>query len=50
MMYALNDPRASLIFIDCFIVLKWMLKCVLLVQISDFRFKLESFFTGLFLH
>ena len=34
MMYALNDPRTSLVFIDCFIVLKWMLKCVLLLRIK----------------
>ena len=26
MLYALNDPRPSLVFIDCFIVLKWMLE------------------------
>ena len=30
MMYALNDHRTSLVFI----VLKWMLKCVLLVRIK----------------
>ena len=30
MMYALNDPLASMVFIDCFIVLKLMLKCILL--------------------
>ena len=35
MMYALNDPLISLVFFNGFIILKWMLKCVLLVKNED---------------
>ena len=34
MLYALNDPLASFVFIDCIIVWKFMLKCVLRVRIK----------------
>ena len=38
MMYALNDHLASFVFIDCFIVLKLMAKCVLLLQIKIYNY------------
>ena len=34
MLYALNDLLASFVFIDCIIVWKFMLKCVLRVRIK----------------
>ena len=34
MLYALNDPLASFVFIDCIMVWKYMLKCVLRVRIK----------------
>ena len=34
MLYALNDPLAYFVFIDCIIVWKCMLKCVLRVRIN----------------
>ena len=37
MLYALNDPLASFVFIDCIIVWKCMLKCVLRVRINIYN-------------
>ena len=40
MLYALNDPLASFVFIDCIIVWKCMLKCVLRVRIKIYIYYL----------
>ena len=49
MMYALNDPRTSLVFFDCFIVLNWMTKCVLLVRIKIYIYLYIYIFKYIFM-
>ena len=44
---ALNDPRASLVFIDGFILLEWMIKYVLLVRIKIYIYILHFATHGL---
>ena len=41
MVYALNDLLASFVFIDCIIVWKFMLKCVLRVRIKIYIYIVE---------
>ena len=42
MLYALNDPLASFVFIYCIIVWKCMLKCVLRVRIKIYIYGMKG--------
>ena len=46
MLYALNDPLASFVFIYCIIVWKCMLKCVLRVRIKIYIYKAHVRYTA----
>ena len=46
MVYALNDLLASFVFIDCIIVWKFMLKCVLRVRIKIYTNISDCYATG----